>query len=530
MLVMLCIAHFTVLAQHTHDDHDHEAHGPTTRNCPSHEILLEQNSDPQTRMARELIERRARTLSNERSSARESVITIPVIVHVIYRTAQENISDAQIASQIAVINEDFRATNSEIGNTPEEFTTSDFRLQFVLDRVTRTQSTRTTWGTRDAMKFASQGGVDVIDPENYLNMWVCNIGNNILGYAQFPGGRAATDGVVMGPQFFGSSDYDTDNNFYLSAPFDKGRTTTHEIGHYLNLRHIWGDGGCNVDDFVTDTPTAARSNGGCPTYPSRSCTNNGGFTSDQFMNFMDYTDDACMYMFTPGQKARVDALFAEGGAREGLGSTSEPTPEECFNVRLALRFDNAPEDISWTIADEDGDVVLSGDNYGSDVSNSWLRVDSCLVAGCYTFEINDSAGDGICCDDGNGRYRITEREEDGSFIRRLARSGGRFGSSQTRNFCLEADESAEARFNGSAARGIGESDIFEVYPNPTADFIIINLPSIEATIKVMSMSGTEVSKATIEGNMIDVSSLSKGMYLLSVSTGEERVVKTFIKK
>jgi len=217
-----------------------------------------------------------------------------------------------------VLNEDFRKLNSDVSGVPVEFTAADVEIEFTLVQVTRKASTRSSWGTNDAMKRSSQGGVDPIDPAGNMNVWVCNIGGGILGYAQFPGGSPATDGIVVSPQYFGSSDKGT--GFYLSTPFDKGRTTTHEVGHYLNLRHIWGDGGCSVDDFVADTPVAGGPNYGCPNYPSRSCTNNGGFTSDQFMNYMDYVDDACMFMFSMGQKARMDAIFAPGGPREGLGT------------------------------------------------------------------------------------------------------------------------------------------------------------------------------------------------------------------
>lgn len=236
------------------------------------------------------------------------IINIPVYVHVIYNTSQQNISDAQINSQIAVLNDDFSATNSDLGQVPEEFAglVADSEIQFTLAGVTRKASTRTSWGTNDAMKSSSNGGVDVITPETHLNIWVCNIGGGILGYAQFPGGSASTDGVVVSPQYFGKQGY-------VAAPFDKGRTTTHEVGHYLNLRHIWGDGRCKRDDFVSDTPNSDTPNYGCPTYPTVNCRSN-----DMTMNYMDYVDDSCMYMFSKGQKARMRALFASGGVRESI--------------------------------------------------------------------------------------------------------------------------------------------------------------------------------------------------------------------
>lgn len=297
------------------------------RVCPAQEIYDKQNQVAKTAEQRQMIEEKTRQfIENQKKGnvkARTGVLTIPIIVHVLYRTAQENISDAQIQSQIDVLNEDFRKLNSDASNTPSEFTAVDTEIQFELNYITRKSTTKTSWGTNDAMKKSSQGGVDPVDPANNLNMWICNIGGGILGYAQFPGGSASTDGVVFSPQYCGSIDKQgPGETFYLDAPFNKGRTATHEIGHYLNLRHIWGDGGCSVDDFVSDTPLAAAPNYGCPSYPSKSCSSNGGYSSDMFMNYMDYVDDACMYMFSAGQKARMDAIFEPGGAREGLGTTS----------------------------------------------------------------------------------------------------------------------------------------------------------------------------------------------------------------
>ena len=235
-------------------------------------------------------------------------ITIPVYVHVIYSNTQENISDAQISSQMAVLNADFRKTNSDVSKVPAEFAgvVADVNIQYTLAGVTRKSSTRTSWGTNDDMKKTSVGGVDPITPTTHLNIWVCNIGGGILGYAQFPGGSLATDGVVVGPNYFGTTGY-------VSAPFNGGRTLTHEVGHYLNLRHIWGDGGCRQDDFVTDTPSSDRANYGCPAYPTVHCQSN-----DMTMNYMDYTDDACMYMFSQGQKSRARAIFAAGGSRASM--------------------------------------------------------------------------------------------------------------------------------------------------------------------------------------------------------------------
>ncbi|KAA1246272.1 zinc metalloprotease [Aquimarina sp. RZ0] len=235
-------------------------------------------------------------------------IFIPVVVHVIYNNEVENISDAQIQSQIDVLNQDFNKTNTDSNQVPEEFldVASDIKLNFKLDRILRISSKRASWGTNDQMKFTSNGGSNAIEPRNHLNIWVCTIGGGILGYAQFPGDNINTDGVVISSQYFGTEGS-------AQAPFNKGRTGTHEVGHWLNLRHIWGDGNCTKDDFVDDTPISGTPNYGCPNYPTMHCDSN-----DMTMNYMDYVDDACMYMFTKGQVERMKAVFAENGPRKGF--------------------------------------------------------------------------------------------------------------------------------------------------------------------------------------------------------------------
>lgn len=295
------------------------------RTCASHDKHLELlENDSEYRNAMEKIERETFDYIRQSKllSQQNSVITIPVVVHVLWKNNNQNISDAQIQSQIDVLNESFRKLNSNLSNTLPEFASivGDMEIEFCLATVdpnnlpttgiNRKYTDKASWGTNDAIKKPGQGGIAPWNASKYLNIWIGNIGGGILGYAQFPGGPAATDGVVISPQYFGSKA--KGSGFFLEAPFDLGATVVHEVGHWLNLRHIWGDGGCNVDDFVDDTPRAAAANYGCPL--SRvSCT-----TLDNVQNYMDYTDDACMTMFTMGQVARSRALFAPGGARSGI--------------------------------------------------------------------------------------------------------------------------------------------------------------------------------------------------------------------
>jgi hypothetical protein len=247
------------------------------------------------------------------AAAKIKTTVIPVVVHVVYNTAAENISMAQINSQIKVLNRDFRATNPDKANVPAPFKglVADANIEFVLAKkdpkgkptngVTRTKTTRTEFGTNDSVKFKATGGEDAWPAKRYLNIWVCKLGGGLLGYAQFPGGPPKTDGVVITHTGFGTTGTAT-------APFNLGRTATHEIGHWLNLRHIWGDTeDCSGTDFVADTPNAAGPNFGTPTFPHVSCSN--GPNGDMFMNYMDYVDDVAMFMFSTQQVARMAATL-----------------------------------------------------------------------------------------------------------------------------------------------------------------------------------------------------------------------------
>ena len=250
----------------------------------------------------------------------EKLVTIPVVVHVVQRTGEAEVTDAQVKSQIAALNKDYRAKNTDIGKVPKEWKSlaADAKIQFVLaskdpkgkktSGITRTTTKAAAFGPNDTVKAKKTGGVNPWPTDRYLNIWVCALGEGLLGYAQFPGGPSKTDGVVILHTAFGTQGT-------AKAPFNKGRTATHEVGHYLGLRHIWGDrNDCSGDDFVADTPRAREANYGKPKYPRVTCNN--GPSGDMFMNYMDYVDDAAMFMFTVGQVARMNATLA--GPRKKL--------------------------------------------------------------------------------------------------------------------------------------------------------------------------------------------------------------------
>lgn len=329
----------------------------TRRACGTMEVLAAQlAADPAQAQRMASIEAQTRQLlanpALQRSTA--GTVIIPVVVHVLYNTAAQNISDAQVQSQIDVLNEDYQKLNADANKTPGIYAglAANTSVQFVLakrdpsglattgiiHKLTKTSS----WSTNDAVKNSKRGGDNAWDATQYLNMWACNLGQGLLGYAQFPGGSASTDGVVILYSAFGSRAKNAAGT-YISS-YDLGRTATHEVGHWLNLRHIWGDdnGACTGSDLVADTPNQGAENYGCPAFPHVSCTNSG----DMSMNYMDYVDDACMYMFSTGQSQRMNALFAAGGARAGLLTSQGGTaPRALATSSPASFYPNPASDV-----------------------------------------------------------------------------------------------------------------------------------------------------------------------------------------
>ena len=416
---------------------------PQQRDCGTMEYLSQQlKSDPLFRENIEKIERHTAAFRPGISERSGDVITIPVVVHVVYDVLSKNVSEAQIQSQLDVLNKDFRRLNSDRNNNWMQ--ADDPQIEFCLaifdpdgnptTGITRTNTLRRNFTTNDDVKKNSAGGKDGWPSDQYLNIWVCDIAGSVLGYAQFPGGPAASDGVVIDYQAFGTMGT-------AKAPFHLGRTATHEIGHWLNLRHIWGDGDCTMDDFIIDTPTASGPNYKC---------NTGRITCgnvNMVENYMDYSDDACMNLFTGGQKARMRALFTPGGFRHSLLSSAackhkivdpEPEPEtvQCSNITIRITFDSYPQETSWQLRDDKGKVILSGSKYTSLMKNKSIQADTCLTAGCYSFVILDSYGDGICCKYGKGLYEIMQ---DGIPVF----SGGSFTKTEEKQICITAPESCK---------------------------------------------------------------------------------------
>ena len=329
----------------------------TRRACGSMEALQAQlAADPALAQRMAAIEAQTKQVLANPALHRTTTgtVIIPVVVHVLYNTAAQNISDAQVQSQIAVLNEDYRKLNADANKTPALYAglAADANVQFVLAKrdpnglattgIIHKQTKTASWSTNDAVKNSKRGGDNAWDASKYLNLWACNLGQGLLGYAQFPGGSPATDGVVILYSAFGSKAKYAAGT-YTNA-YDLGRTATHEVGHWLNLRHIWGDdsGACTGSDLVDDTPNQGAENYGCPVFPHVTCSNSG----DMSMNYMDYTDDMCMYMFSTGQSSRMNALFGAGGARVSLlTSLGGTAPRAAATPTLATAYPNPASEV-----------------------------------------------------------------------------------------------------------------------------------------------------------------------------------------
>ena len=331
---------------------DAHPHPPKRRTCGAmimHNLLLERH--PEFRLALANLE--AATTARLAAAAPEvfKPVTISVVAHVVYAAVADNISDQQIASQIDVLNCDYAAKNSDATKVPAVWKglVTDPLIQFALAKrdpngtptngVTRTKTTKKSFPADDSVKFAQQGGADAWPADKYLNLWVCALGGGLLGYAQFPGGPVESDGVVILNTAFGTLGTAAD-------PFNKGRTATHEVGHWLNLRHIWGDTeDCSGSDFVDDTPNQQHPNYGKPAFPHVSCHN--GPSGDMFMNYMDYVDDEL--------DGHVYAGSGRANARNAAGSQSPAGRKQRIPKKLTAMPQVDPSSLmqKWTHSHEE---------------------------------------------------------------------------------------------------------------------------------------------------------------------------------
>jgi hypothetical protein len=550
--------------------------------------------------------------------------TIPVVIHVVYKNGNENISNAQIQSQLDVLNKDFTRTNTDAFNTPVDFLpiVSNTQINFCLAQqspdgnptngIIRKQTTTNLFPLfGDAIYYDSLGGSTAWNTEEYLNIWVAEIESGVLGWAQFPAaGDTNTDGVVIDFEHFGT----IGTAIY---PYNLGRTATHEVGHWFNLYHIWGDNSCG-NDYVNDTPIQEQGNFGCKIHPNISCSNAG----DMFMNFMDYTNDACMNSFTEGQKDRIwssisnwrTSLLTSNGclpttipnSDAGIMSIIEPNNQNSncaspiypkvvlknygltnlnsviieYNinnnnntyyswngnlqpnekdtillsvlsstgtshllnvstlnpnnstdinpsndkesiifssingeqVQLNVMTDNYALETSWILLDENNNIIDSGDSL---TNNTLYQNNYCLTYQCYKFVINDSNGDGFCCNFGNGNFTINSSIDNNQYVQSAP-----FTFTDTSYFCIGNTEIIE------------KNEPFKTHPNPTngdlwinANLIFNNTPIFA---RILNNLGQTVLTAKIVNNKIDLNRLNNGVYQMLIETNKKQYTHKII--
>ena len=555
-------------------------------------------------------------ISEENISVYKQSMSIPVVFHVLYNTPIQNISDAQILSQLEVMNDDFNRTNSDAFQIPSDFNSivSSMQINFCLAKrtpennpttgIVRKYTNITSFNLYDtSIHYNNMGGSDAWDTKRYLNIWITNIEGGILGWGQFPdAGSIYTDGVVVDYRHFGTLGT-------AISPYNLGRTTTHELGHYFNLFHIWGDNYCG-DDLVNDTPIQEEANFGCKNHPSISCNNNG----DMFMNFMDYSDDACMNSFTIGQRNRVWSsisnyrpdLINQIGCDEIINTTSDASIEIVYpiseidgcnnpiypevkitnkssqnlytavikykinssnyqyqywsgnllpqqstsillsgiaiggnshiidvelispnnttdinlsnntdtklfqtsfgtSVNINLFTDNYANENSWILIDENNNEIDSEDNL---INNFLYTNNYCLEDACYKLIINDTEGDGICCNYGNG-YLTINKEFNNIEISSITT----FTYTDTVEFCI-------------SALSIDKEHNLNTYffPNPSNGIIKIKNDNFKFGMpifaEVFNLEGKLIEEKESLTSSFEFNNLKQGLYILKLSQNE----------
>jgi hypothetical protein len=383
-------------------------------------------------------------------------LIIPVAVHFQNTGIPEACAIDMALDQIQILNDDFAATNADISEwytqQPSiwpDINNAESCIQFCL--ATSDHPAGFGLAEGDYAVTIDQTTEDFNAAwSGYMNIWVRDIGP--LGYSPL-GGSGNGDGVTCHPAAFSSISCGGNS---LYGAYNLGRTITHEVGHYLLLNHPWANGGCSSNDNVADTPVTSEPIFGCPSGQSIvNCTDPVLWPS-----YMDYCNDACLFMFSAGQVTRMenyvtsslqnllnnsvtacqDPCEADCGCTDPDACNYDATasnddgscvPGELQTFTMTILTDNYPAETTWEIADASGAIVMSGGPYGSNATTYTSTEDLC--SGCYTLTVYDSWGDGMCCGYGEGNYELTVEGE-------VVASGASFGSEEITEFCVEPDD------------------------------------------------------------------------------------------
>ncbi|MFD2514063.1 M43 family zinc metalloprotease [Pontibacter locisalis] len=461
----------------------------TKRTCGTESYVEElKQRNPQFEQMQQLVEQAVQQAMQTQQEGQHmrmaTTVTIPVVFHVLYNTAEENISDEQVLSQLNILNADFRRKNADAANTPSYFQpfAADTDIEFCLASldpngdattgITRTKTSKFSFDhLTDEMKYNSKGGVNAWDRDQYLNIWICRISDNLLGYAAPPGSPAASDGVVLHFATVGAPPFNK-----IASNYNQGRTATHEVGHWLGLRHIWGGGSsCTDSDNIDDTPNQLEENVYCPQGNRLSCDN--GPYGDMYMNYMDYTDDACMNLFTFGQAARMQAILST--ARSSIFSS--------LACSASLRSDFKTELSGDTL-------VVAGKSIKFANASAGIRPTSYK----WEFEGGTPAAsterDPVVTYSQPGKYNVT-----------LTISNGNLTSTETKVDYIN----------------VTVNDLV-VYPNPSTDFITIEQPARILVRQVQMVNHVGQVMLTAEARdrvlRLDIREMPSGIYFLHITS------------